>query len=184
RDDAHRHVGGHLRLYGDRDHPVTAAHHQGVGTVRDRLPGQREGLPRPGTGQPGDLEPVGAQPAGGPVRHLLASPAARGRIDQQGDRPDPAVRQMRAHGMSVPGLHTPRGSTALFTARSIRTPTSPISDSRYGRWSTPTAWWWVMVPRAATIASEAARLASAHWATGSAPRWPATTVKYRDAPVG
>src|SRR5699024_5074017 len=91
-----------------------------------------------------DLHPVPAEPGGGAVGDLRAPAATRGGVDQQVHRPDvpvgePGVQVIGtqgigaiggAHGISVPGLHTPCGSTADLTARSIRAPTSPISDSR------------------------------------------------------
>ena len=41
-------------------------------------------------------------------------------------------------------------------------PSGPISASRYGRWSRPTAWWWVIVPPEARIARDAASFAPCH----------------------
>lgn len=45
-----------------------------------------------------------------------------------------------------------------------------------------TAWWWVMVPPLAMIASQALVLADFH-CSATSPRCPATMVKYSDAPV-
>ena len=53
----------------------------------------------------------------------------------------------------------PCGSSRCLTARSTSTPSGPISRSIQGRWSAPTAWWWVSVPPAPSSASVAARLA-------------------------
>jgi hypothetical protein len=61
-----------------------------------------------------------------------------------------------------------------LTARSTDAPSSPISWTSHGLWSVPTAWWWVMVAPAATIASLAAALAASHWGSGSADSFVAT----------
>src|SRR4029079_4064103 len=87
------------------------------------------------------------------------------------------------HGISLPGLRIPAGSSVALNDRRTWTPTSPISSRIHGRWSAPTAWWWVMVAPTRIIASDAAALALRHRSIGL-PRWAATTVKYSDAPVG
>ncbi len=46
----------------------------------------------------------------------------------------------------------PVGSSRSLTARRTSTPSGPISRSSQGRWSAPTAWWWVSVPPAASRA--------------------------------
>src|SRR6201999_4272986 len=86
------------------------------------------------------------------------------------------------HGISLPGLRIPAGSSVALTARNTCTPKSPTSSRIQGRWSAPTAWWWVIVAPVDTIASHAAVLAARHCSIGL-PRCPATTVKYSEAPV-
>ena len=61
----------------------------------------------------------------------------------------------------------PCGSSRSLTARSTSTPSGPISRSIQGRWSAPTAWWWVSVPPAPSSASVAARFAVSHCWIGS-----------------
>ena len=72
----------------------------------------------------------------------------------------------------------PMINEAIYTVydRSISTPTGPISRASQGRWSRPTAWWWVIVAPASIIASEAAALAPAHCSRPSS-TWRAATVK-------
>ena len=65
---------------------------------------------------------------------------------------------MRSQPTRTPGLSMPSGSSAAFAARSARANGSGRSLSYHGRWSRPTAWWWVMVPPWARIASLATRL--------------------------
>src|SRR4029453_17993013 len=103
--------------------------------------------------------------------------AAGGGIDQELER--------SSHGTSTPGLSTPVGSRSALTARSTDAPSSRIWGTSHGLWSVPTAWWWVMVAPAATIASLAAALAASHWATASSPgpACLAATVKYSEQPV-
>jgi hypothetical protein len=62
-------------------------------------------------------------------------------------------------------LSTPAGSTTFFAARSIAANGSGRWASYQGRWSRPTAWWWVMVPPWAEIESETADLISSHCET-------------------
>ena len=57
--------------------------------------------------------------------------AARVRID---DDAEAAV-----HGIRMPGFITPCGSTEALTARSMVTPTGPISSANHFLWSRPTA---------------------------------------------
>jgi hypothetical protein len=56
-----------------------------------------------------------------------------------------------------------------LTARSTSIPSSPISAPIQSRWSTPTAWWWVIEAPRAAIASQAARLAARQRSSGSSP---------------
>ena len=60
------------------------------------------------------------------------SAPAREWVGQYGQRTD-------GHQISLPGLHTPAGSSTAFTALSTATPRSPISADIHGRWSRPTA---------------------------------------------
>ena len=76
-----------------------------------------------------------------------------------------------------------RGSSVALTACSTATPRSPTSSRIHGRWSAPTAWWRAIVAPVRIIASDAAVFALCHCSIGL-PRWPATTVKYNEAPVG
>ena len=71
-------------------------------------------------------------------------------------------------GISLPGLRIPAGSSSVLIARRMSMPRSPISALSHGAWSTPTPWWWVMVPPPATIASVAADFTARHCAIGSA----------------
>jgi len=64
----------------------------------------------------------------------------------------------RSTESALPGFRIPAGSNVALTARSTCTPRSPTSSRIHGRWSAPTAWWWVMVPPAVTIASECSLL--------------------------
>ena len=56
----------------------------------------------------------------------------------------------------------PAGSTAVFAARSASANGSGRCRSYQGLWSRPTAWWWVIVPPAPAIASDAACFSSSH----------------------
>src|SRR4051794_12816640 len=86
-------------------------------------------------------------------------------------------------GSRTPGLQIPCGSRRSLTARSTSTPSAPTSRSIQGRWSAPTAWWWVSVPPAASRASVAARLAVSHCWIGRASSRSGSTVTYSEAPV-
>src|SRR4029079_13769111 len=83
------------------------------------------------------------------------------------------------HGISLPGLRIPAGSSVALNDRRTWTLTSPISSRIHGRWSAPTAWWWVMVAPTRIIASDAAALALRHCSMGL-PRCPETTGVYRE----
>src|SRR5690606_17279391 len=54
---------------------------------------------------------------------------------------------------STPGLRIPSGSRAALAARRARANGSGRCPSYQGRWSRPTAWWWVIVPPLARIAA-------------------------------
>ena len=56
------------------------------------------------------------------------------------------------------GSSTPAGSTARFAARSASANGSGRWRSYQGRWSRPTAWWWVIVPPASITALRDRRL--------------------------
>ena len=56
-------------------------------------------------------------------------------------------------------------------------PRSPTSAGIQSRWSRPMAWWWVIVPPLATIASQAACLAARHWSISAPGSWRAMKVK-------
>ena len=71
----------------------------------------------------------------------------------------------------------PAGSQRSLSMRRTSWPSRPVSASSHGAWSAPTAWWWEIVPPAATIASIAAALARRHWPAGSARSWAANAVK-------
>ena len=49
-------------------------------------------------------------------------------------------------GSSTPGLRMPAGSSVRLAAPSAAAKTSGRWRSYQGRWSRPTAWWWVIVP--------------------------------------
>src|SRR5438067_389645 len=97
-----------------------------------------------------------------------------------------ALRAGGAHAgsTSTPGLRMPRGSSAFFAARSASANGSGRCWSYQGRWSRPTAWWWVTVPPSAITASDTAAFTSAH-CSSSEPRFAgASSVKYGAAPSG
>ena len=51
-----------------------------------------------------------------------------------------------AREIRTPGLRMPAGSSAVFAAASAAANGSGRCRSYHGRWSRPTAWWWVIVP--------------------------------------
>ena len=115
---------------------------------------------------------------GRPGRRLLLRPRLLRRAQLSGSwvlaqvdgepGPDDQEPDHRAHsGSRTPGLQMPCGSSRCLTARSTSTPSGPISRSIQGRWSAPTAWWWVSVPPAPSSASVAARFAVSHCWIGS-----------------
>ena len=48
-------------------------------------------------------------------------------------------------GRSTPGFMIPSGSNVRTTASSAAIPSAPFSAARYGAWSAPTPWWWLIV---------------------------------------
>lgn len=74
---------------------------------------------------------------------------------------------------NTPGLRIPAGSSADFAARRAAANGSGRCRSYQARWSRPTAWWWVMVPPLALIASDTAALISSHCASSDPQRPPA-----------
>ena len=71
----------------------------------------------------------------------------------------------------------PAGSRRSLAAASTPTPSSPTSSVIQGAWSAPTAWWWVIVPPLATIASHAAVFAARHCSSSAPGSWRAMNVK-------
>ena len=80
-----------------------------------------------------------------------------------------SMRQKVRGPTRTPGFSTPAGSTARFAARRASANGSGRWRSYQGRWSRPTAWWWVIVPPASITVSETAALISSHCST-SPPR--------------
>ena len=69
----------------------------------------------------------------------------------------------------LPGVHDPgRVEPLLRRPDQVDARASPTSARIQGAWSRPIAWWWVIVPPFATIASQAAVLAARH-CSSSAP---------------
>src|SRR5215204_3438428 len=73
----------------------------------------------------------------------------------------------RAGSISTPGLSTAVGSSSRFAAHRASAKRWGRCRSYQGRWSRPTAWWWVMVPPASITVSETAALISSHCAISS-----------------
>ena len=84
---------GH-RLHGEVDHPVTAAHDQGVDPVGDALPGQVERLAGVAALEVADGEPGTPQAASARWRTLAPLPLPRRRVRQEGDLPARHARRL------------------------------------------------------------------------------------------
>ena len=82
-------------------------------------------------------------------------------------RAEPSPRTDAQAGSSLPGFMIPAGSSGCLAARSTSIPRPPTSAAIQGAWSRPTAWWCVIVPPLATIASQAAPFAARHCSSGS-----------------
>ena len=83
-------------------------------------------------------------------RAIDRSPRRRpGRARRRAARPTPpgpsTATLIAAASSSTPGFITPAGSTAAFAPRSAAANGSGRWRSYQGRWSRPTAWWWVIV---------------------------------------
>ncbi len=176
-DDAERYVGLRQHLQGERHDAVAADHHQRVHAALERALDEAAGMLGVGARDGDDVDAALVEACDGPFGGMRRGAVPRGRVGQQRDA------SLDGHGISLPGLRIPVGSSTALTARSTSTPRSPTSSRIQGRWSAPTAWWCVIVAPHRTIAAEAAVFAFCHCSIGF-PRCPATTVKYSEAPVG
>src|SRR5439155_5238991 len=144
----------------------------------DRLLERRDGV-RAGD-ELAEADAAHAQPVRGDGRRRGISghdhdPLA-GALERAGEQPTHASGteyrdRHRSGSISAPGFMMPAGSTAALAARSARAKGSGRWRSYHGRWSRPTAWWWVIVPPWRRSASLAACLISPH-CSSSLPRRP------------
>ena len=117
---------------------VAAGDGDGIHSDLDRGAQQRGRFRRTPAAQDRRLHAVGAQTRGRARRSACMRPGACGGIDEERD-PHAWSAGAVAGVTRTPGFMMPVGSRTPFTARSTSTPSAPISASRYGRWSRPTA---------------------------------------------
>ncbi len=138
RDDAQRNVAERQRLQRKRNDTVAAAHHQRVGASRERIVDQPARVIGVGADDFADVDAALLETGDRPLGRMRCVAVARHRISQHRDAGD--IRRLApSHGISLPGLRIPAGSSVALTARSTATPRSPTSSRIHGRWSAPTA---------------------------------------------
>ena len=95
---------------------------------------------------------------------------ARQRLVGASPRPArPLLPPQLTHPISTPGFNTPAGSSSRLAACSTAANGSGRCASYHGRWSRPTAWWWVIVAPWRWRISDAATLSASH-VSSSSPR--------------
>ncbi len=105
-----------------------------------------------------------------------------GHREEQGDgaRPDRAAAAPRlarpALRQQLAGVHDPGRIQARLGGADQVEPERPTSAAIQGAWSRPIAWWCVIVPPLAMIASQAATLAARHCSSGASASWRARKV--------
>ena len=127
RDDGQRNVGLREHLQRERDDAVTADDHQRVHPALECAVDESSGMLGVGSRDRDDVDAASMQLRDRPFGRMRRAAVPRRGVGQHRDS------RLIGHGISLPGLRIPAGSSVALTACSTSTPTSPTSSRIHGR---------------------------------------------------